>query len=109
MRDWSVENGYDLDGIGAGCADDHPVEMVHWFDVVKWCNALSEMEGLTPVYTVVGEVYRSGQPNITAMEQDLSADGFRLPLEAEWEFAARGGNESKGFTYAGRLVRTSTK
>ncbi len=101
VRDWAVENGYDLGGIGGGCADEHPAQRVNWFDVVKWCNAISEKNGLTPVYTVVGVVYRSGQPNITTISQDLSAGGYRLALESEWEFAARGGNLSKGFTYAG--------
>ncbi|MDP8321715.1 MAG: SUMF1/EgtB/PvdO family nonheme iron enzyme, partial [Candidatus Stygibacter australis] len=62
-----------------GVGDDYPVYYVTWYDVVEYCNALSEQKGLTPCY------------NLSDWSCDFSANGFRLPTEAEWEYAARGG------------------
>jgi formylglycine-generating enzyme required for sulfatase activity len=98
VRTYAAANGYDIGNSGAGNGDDYPVTNVSWYQVVKWCNARSEQEGLTPAYQVNGLVYKTGD---SAPTVDATANGYRLPTEAQWEFAARGGLSTQNYEYSG--------
>ena len=72
----------ELDEAPGPGGDDHPVTEVSWFDAVAFCNRLSELEGLPPSYEIDGH-------EVSWIED---AGGYRLPTEAEWEYACRAGS-----------------
>ncbi len=136
---WGIANGYEFDT--DGCMGsmrwwdfphtaNEPVVAIPWHDMVVWCNALSVMEGLDPIYytdeartqeykkamkfrgikmdlkdQIKGTGYNDGSPREPWMFANWAKDGYRLPTHAEWEYAARGGHSKKPFQWGDDITK----
>jgi formylglycine-generating enzyme required for sulfatase activity len=95
---------------GNGLGENYPVYYVCWFNAIEYCNRRSMQDALTPCYSYStygtnpdnwpGGWY-SSSTNHTNVNCNWTANGYRLPTEMEWMFAAKGGNQSHGYTYSG--------
>jgi formylglycine-generating enzyme len=103
VYNWATNNGYGFVHAGAGKTANHPVQTVDWYDTVKWCNTRSQLAGLTAVYykdAGFTQVYTNGE---VTPYVNWTNSGYRLPTEAEWEKAARGGLSGQRFPWGNTI------
>jgi formylglycine-generating enzyme required for sulfatase activity len=108
VYNWATNQGYLFYSTGLGKASNHPVAGISWYDAVNWCNARSQQEGLTPVYysdPSFTQVYTNANGH-GHVYPNWSTSGYRLPTEAEWEKASRGGLSGHRFPWGDTIAES---